>query len=93
MTQIANQNEAGGFKPIGAEPDAHGQAALMLAESMLHALMEVRTFTPAQALSVVATAQEIKIEFAHLAGESQSRMQASLDLLNKIAGSLEHELT
>lgn len=92
MTQGANENEAGGSKPPGVEPDAHGQAALMLAESMLHALMEIGTFTPDQAMSVVTTAQEIKIEFAHLAGESQKLMQASLDLLTTIAGSLEHEL-
>ena len=93
MTQSLQKNEVTEVKPHGVEPDAHGQAALMLAESMLHALMEIGTFTPAQALSVVETAQEIKVEFAELAGESQKRMQASLDLLTTIAGSLEHELT
>ncbi|MDQ2892805.1 MAG: hypothetical protein M3R64_06925 [Pseudomonadota bacterium] len=91
MFHSANENNT----PIPAaplEPDAHGQAALMLAESILHALMEGGTFTVAQALSVVATAQEIKREFAQLEGESKGRMQASLDILNTIAGSLEKEL-
>lgn len=64
----------------------------MLAESMIHALMEIGTFTPAQAMSVLSTAQEIKVEFAHAAGESNGRMQASLDLLSVIADSMEKEL-
>ncbi|TPG12424.1 hypothetical protein [Sphingomonas oligophenolica] len=92
MFQNPNDHEERGATPPIIEPDAHGQAALMLAESILHALIETRTFTLEQALSVVATAQEIKVEFAQLAGESQRRMRASLDLLSMIAGSLQHEL-
>ena len=90
MTQGANENDAGGKEHL--EPDAHGQAALMLAESMLHALMENGNLTTAQGISVVSTAQEIKVEFAHLAHESEGRMQASLNLLKKIGDSLGHEL-
>lgn len=93
MNQIANENDRGRTKPPVLEADAHGQAALMLAESMLHALMENGTFTIKEAVSVVATAQEIKVEFAEAAHESRARMQASLDLLTAIGGSLEHELT
>ncbi|MGY4396776.1 hypothetical protein ACVWZA_001961 [Sphingomonas sp. UYAg733] len=93
MTEIANENDPARTKPPVLEADAHGQAALMLAESMLHALMENGTFTTKQAVSVVSTAQEIKVEFAQMAGESRGRMQDSLDLLTAIGGSLEHELT
>ena len=67
-----------------AEPDAHGQAALLLAESILHALVEARVLTAAQAISVVATASEVKTEVATLAGESSARMHASLRLLAAI---------
>lgn len=74
------------------EPDAAGQAALMLAESMLHALIEAGTLTPEEALSVVTTAQEIKVEFAHLAGESAGPMNASLKMLETISNSLESEI-
>ncbi len=93
MTEIANDDDRARPKPPVLEADAHGQAALMLAESTLHALMENGTFTTRQAVSVVTTAQELKTEFAHLAHESRARMQASLDLLNAIGGSLESELT
>ena len=92
MIKTANQNDMPDARRPVREPDAHGQAALMLTESLLHGLMEAGTFTVSQALSVVSTAQEIKVEFAHLAGEPPDRLQASLDLLTKIASSVRQEL-
>jgi hypothetical protein len=74
------------------EPDAHGQAALMLAESILHALVEIKAVTMQQALDVVSSAQEVKTEVAKLAGESESRMRESLALLDRIANSLQTDL-
>lgn len=69
-------------------PDAHGQAALLLAESMLHALVEAGRLTRGQALDAVRTAVEVKEEVAEEAGESNTRMRASLDLLHAIEHSL-----
>ncbi|WP_017669993.1 hypothetical protein [Blastomonas sp. AAP53] len=69
------------------EPDAHGQAALLLAESILHALVETETLTAQGALSVIETTCEVKVEVAHLAGESNGRMEESLALLQAIAAS------
>lgn len=74
------------------EPDAHGQAALMLAESMLHALVDTSTITIQQAVAIVRVAQEVKAEVATLAGESRGRMVESLHLLGRIATSLESDL-
>ena len=48
----------------GPEPDAHGQAALLLAESILHALVETNTLSADQALSVIDTTCEVKVEVA-----------------------------
>ncbi len=75
--------------PTPLEPDAHGQAALLLAESTLHTLVELGVLTGPQAVSIVRTAADVKVEVAQIAGESQGRMQASLDLLQRIEGSLE----
>ena len=69
---------------LALEPDAHGQAALLLAESTLHALVENATLTAAEAVDVVRSAAEVKVEVAAFTGESHGRMQASLDLLNLI---------
>ncbi len=75
-----------GVSPVAPvlEPDAHGQAALLLAESTLHALVENATLTAAEAADVVRSAAEVKVEVAAFTGESEGRMQASLDLLNLI---------
>lgn len=70
-----------------AEPEAHGQAALMLAESLLHALVDTRVLTNVEAISVVVTAAEVKREVATAMGESAGRMQQSLDLLLRMTAS------
>jgi len=67
------------------EPDAHGQAALLLAESTLHMLIEVGVLNNAQAFDVVRTAAEVKLQVAHATGESAKRMQQSLTLLERIS--------
>lgn len=69
------------------EPDAHGQAALLLAESILHALVETKVLSTTGALSVIQTTCEVKIEVAEAAGESQGRMKQSLALLQAISAS------
>ena len=69
------------------EPDAYGQAAMMLAESMLHTLVESSVLTNAEALDILTTACEVKREVATAAGESAGRMQQSLDLLLRIRAS------
>lgn len=71
--------------PRPAEPDAHGQAALLLAESTLHALVEAGLLTAPQALSAVQTAAEVKVDVAAETGESKGRMLQSLGLLTAIS--------
>lgn len=73
------------------EPDAHGQAALLLAESTLHALVENSTLTNAAAIDVVRVAAEVKVEVAEATHESAGRMQASLALLSLIEASFESD--
>lgn len=71
------------------EPDAHGQAALLLAESTLHMLLDKKLLTQSDAILVVQTAAAIKVEFAVNAHESDTRMRQSLALLQTIAQSFE----
>lgn len=74
--------------PRRAEPDAHGQASLLLTESILHALVETGTLTTDQAIGVVRTASEVKVEVAAEIGESRGRMKQSIGLLSAIELSL-----
>jgi hypothetical protein len=69
------------------EPDAHGQAALLLAESILHALVESGTLSVDEAVSAIETTCEVKVEKAAEQGESNARRNESLHLLQAIAAS------
>ncbi len=81
------------FRPtsLADEPDAHGQAALLLAESILHALVDTSVISNAEAIDVVTHATEVKREVATAAGESIGRMQQSLDLLERMTASFESD--
>lgn len=75
--------------PLLEEPDAHGQAALLLAESTLHTLLEAGVLTNREAVMTVQSAADVKVEVAAVTGESRGRMQQSLDLLSRIQASFE----
>ena len=75
--------------PLLEEPDAHGQAALLLAESTLHTLMEAGVLTNRDAVMTVQSAADVKVDVAAVTGESRGRMQQSLDLLSRIQASFE----
>ena len=73
--------------PAVVEPDAHGQAALLLTESLIHTLVENSTITNVEAVELIRTAAEVKVEVATAAHESDARMRESLALLHKMARS------
>ncbi len=83
------------IRPVakGVEPDAHGQAALLLAESILHMLVDAAVLTNAEAVNVVTAASEVKREVATAAGESNGRMEESLGLLNRMSASFKTDGT
>lgn len=74
---------------VPVEPDAHGQAALLLAESILHVLVETKSLSVEEALSVIKTSCEVKVQVAERAGESDRRMKESLGLLRAMFSSFE----
>lgn len=45
-------------------PDAHGQAALLLVESLIHGLLARRLITVADAVEIVDVAAEVKVDVA-----------------------------
>ena len=70
-----------------SDPDAHGQAALLLVESILHALIERRVLTAGDALIAVQVAAEVKRDLAAHTGEAIAVRDESLGLLTAIAHS------
>jgi len=73
----------------GSPPDAHGQAALLLAESMLHGLLDKGILRTDEAIAIVATVTEIEEEMVANRDDSAAISEESLGLLARIAASLE----
>jgi hypothetical protein len=93
MTEkISNDNEAGRVLARAREPDAHGQAAFLLTESLLHGLIVRKVLTVEDAVEVVEVAAEVKEAIAGDLGESPDTMQRSLALLGLIRSSLSNDL-
>lgn len=85
MNDVVPETSRGLILDEVIEPDAHGQAALLLAEAILHALVETETISLEAALSVIQTTCEVKTELAERTGESEKRMKESLRLLRSIS--------
>ena len=69
--------------------EPQGQAALLFCESLIHVLVEEKILTLPQALSVLSTAVEVKVEMGN--EESDALKQESMRLLRVIAQSLATE--
>lgn len=65
-------------------PDAHGQAALLLIESLMHELVARSVITARDAVEIVEIAAEVKSEKASDLGDTPARMRHSLHLLSAI---------
>ena len=77
------------LSPVLPDPDPHGQAALLLAESTLHMLVERGLFTNPEAITAVRVATEVAEEIVELAAENSRAGEASLRLLARIRDSFE----
>jgi hypothetical protein len=69
-------------------PDAHGQAALFLIESLIHALVARSVISVTEAVEIVEVAAEVKVDLAADIGDTPEALQRSLDLLEAIRDSL-----
>ncbi|APH72844.1 hypothetical protein [Aquibium oceanicum] len=90
-TNIVNNHQATTHAASDG-PDAHGQAALLLVESLIHMLVARTVISVEEAIEVVETAAEVKAEVAESLGDSPDRLRHSLTLLRKISHSLSQDL-
>lgn len=82
-------NDNGVRAAATAEPDAYGQAALLLIESVLHGLVEASVFSVAKAVELVDIAAEVKDDIGAELGDSPATLRRSLTLLGAISTSLQ----
>lgn len=88
----SNDNDAGRAIAALRGPDAHGQAAMLLTESMLHGLIARNLITVWDAVEMVEIAAEVKEAIAEDIGDSPATMQKSLALLDSIRASLANDV-
>ena len=87
-----NDNDSADPAAEPQSPDAHGQAAMLLAESMLHGLIARKVISVADAVEIVEVAAEVKKEVAADLGDTPATMRKSLALLASIRLSLRNDL-
>ncbi len=68
--------------------DAHGEAALLLVESLIHALLQDSVLTNAQAIAAVQSAIDVQCEIDDERGSDVSVASAPVQLLDAIAQSI-----
>lgn len=89
MTGTLNDNVGGPYLPPA---EAHGQAALLLVESLLHGLIARKLIAISDAIEIVAVASEVTQESSHDLGEDPVILARSLVLLEAIGTSLAIDL-
>lgn len=88
----SNDNDVAGGDGRLRGPDAHGQAAMLLVESLLHGLIARSVINVEDAIEIVGVAAEVKEEVAADVGDSAANMRRSLVLLGSISASLKNDL-
>lgn len=88
---FSNDNQAS-VAAVERGPDAYGQAALFLVESVLHGLIEQSVFSVAKAVELVNIAAEVKSDVGADLGDSPATLRRSLALLEAISSSLQNEV-
>lgn len=68
--------------------DSHGQAALLLVESLIHGLCENLTLSNNQAVEIIERAVDVQSEQAEIADGAGASMWRSHELLSSILASL-----
>ena len=87
-SETFNENHSGMLDSDLSGPDPHGQAAMLLVESLIHGLIARSVITPADAVEIVEIAAEAKEDIALSLGDSPATLRKSLRLLQAVADSL-----
>lgn len=72
--------------------DPHGQAALLLVESLIHGLKERSVLTVAEAVDIIETAADVQYDLADAADGSGSTLRHAASLLTAMAASLRSDV-
>jgi len=88
-----NDNEQPEPHVLWSSPDPHGQAAMLLVESLLHGLIGKSIISVADAVEIVDAASEVKEQIAADLGDTPRAKMKSLSLLDAISISLRSDMS
>lgn len=83
-----NKNDSATRGATPSSSDAHGQAALLLVESLIHGLCENSTLSTEEAIEITERAINVQADQAEAADGAGAPMWQSHALLSSIAASL-----
>ena len=72
--------------------DAHGQAAMLLVESLIHGLIARDVIAVVDAVEIVDVAAQVKADIGGDLGDSPANLRKSLGLLQAISVSLSRDI-
>lgn len=90
--RITNDNQPARGRDDTHAPDPTGQAALLLVESLIHALISRSVITVADAVEIIEVATEVTRDTGPELGDTGATLERSLALLGTIHASLSHDL-
>lgn len=85
-----NDNDAPSIVSPG--PDVHGQAAILLVESLIHGLIARSVISVAEAIEIIDIAAEAKEEIGVDRGEGSATIEKSRRVLEAMSVSLSFDL-
>jgi hypothetical protein len=88
----SNDTDSGLPDTQSSTPDAHGHAALLLVESLIHGLISRSIIKASDAFDIVESANDVQVEIAEAADGHGASMWRSHALLTSMAESLKHDL-
>ena len=71
--------------------DAHGEAAILLVESLIHGLIARNVITAADAVEIVDTAIDVRVDGASDRDDPPAHVRKALGLLEAISNSLSRD--
>lgn len=89
---MINDNDAATAGTMTSLPDAHGQAALVLVESLLHGLLSQTVLTLSEAVEIIESAVAVQTDIADAADTGAETMWRSLSLLTAMSASLKRDM-
>ncbi|WP_373488569.1 hypothetical protein [Blastomonas sp.] len=88
FAMTTNDNESALGQTTSQSSDAHGQAALLLIESLIHGLCENATLLTAEAIDIADRAASVQRDQAAATNDARASMWRSHALLMAISASL-----